>query len=123
MRDEAVSREVLGAAIEVHRALGPGLLERTYRRCLVHELGLRGLSALPEVPLDLTYKGLEIEGAYRMDVLVEGSVVVEIKAVDDVHEVHEAQLLTYLRLSGRRTGFILNFKKKRMRDGIHRRVL
>ena len=121
--DEGISRGVLGAAIEVHRQLGPGLLESSYRRCLFHELRLRGMGGLTEVPLPLAYKGLVIEGAYRMDLLVEDSVVIEVKAVDEVIDVHKAQLLTYLRLSGKQTGFILNFNKKTMKEGIVRRVL
>ncbi len=123
MLDEAVSKAVLGAAIEVHRALGPGLLESTYQRCLMHELELRGLVVLAEVPLGLVYKGLVVDGAYRIDLLVEDAVVVEVKAVESVLDVHEAQLLTYLRLSGRTTGFILNFGRKTMREGIVRRVV
>jgi len=123
MLDEGISRGVLGAAIEVHRQLGPGLLESSYRRCLFHELRLRGMGGLTEVPLPLAYKGLVIEGAYRMDLLVEDSVVIEVKAVDEVIDVHKAQLLTYLRLSGKQTGFILNFNKKTMKEGIVRRVL
>lgn len=123
LRDEEITEVVIGAAIEVHRQLGPGLLESVYRSCLRHELELRECVALPEVPLDLTYKGLLIENGYRMDLVVEGRVVVEVKTVEAVTDLHEAQLLTYLKLSGHRTGLLLNFKTRRLKDGILRRVL
>ncbi len=90
MLDEAVSKAVLGAAIEVHRALGPGLLESTYQRCLMHELELRGLVVLAEVPLGLVYKGLVVDGAYRIDLLVEDAVVVEVKDEEAVLDVVDA---------------------------------
>lgn len=91
---------VIGAAIEVHRALGPGLLEHAYQRCLVHELDLRGVPVRSQVDLDLQYKGLLVERAYRVDVLVADRLVVEVKATRTLTDVHRAQLLTYLRLTG-----------------------
>jgi len=121
--DEDITEVIIGAAIEVHRHLGPGLLESAYRRCLVHELRLRGVEVDSEVSIDMEYKGLRVAGAYRLDLLVADRVVVEIKAVDVVTPVHEAQLMTYLRLSGRRAGLILNFKVKLLREGITRRVV
>jgi GxxExxY protein len=121
--DEDITEVIIGAAIEVHRHLGPGLLESAYRRCLVHELRLRGVEVDSEVSIDMEYKGLRVAGAYRLDLLVADRVVVEIKAVDVVTPVHEAQLMTYLRLSGRRSGLILNFKVKLLREGITRRVV
>lgn len=123
LHDEAITESIIGAAIEVHRHLGPGLLESAYRHCLVHELRLRGLTAAAEVPIDLEYKGLRVPASYRLDLLVADRVVVEVKAVDQVTPVHEAQLLTYLRLSGHKAGLLLNFKVKLLRDGITRRVL
>jgi GxxExxY protein len=122
LHDEDITEAIIGAAIEVHRHLGPGLLESAYRRCLVHELRLRGVAAASEVSIDLEYKGLLVPASYRLDLLVADRVVVEIKAVDQVTPIHEAQLLTYLRLSGRKSGLLLNFKVKLLRDGITRRV-
>jgi GxxExxY protein len=122
LQDEELTKEILGAAIEVHRFLGPGLLENAYRRCLAHELGLRGLVAGAEVVLDLEYKGLVVPATYRLDLLVEDRVVVEVKTVDSLTALHRAQLLTYLRLSGTRIGLLLNFKVERMADGIRRVV-
>jgi GxxExxY protein len=123
LQDEALTDAIIGAAIEVHKHLGPGLLESAYRTCLVHELRLRDVIALPEVCLDLEYKGLIVPASYRLDLLVADRVVVETKAVEKVTPLHEAQLLTYMRLSGRRTGLILNFKVRMLKDGITRRVL
>ncbi len=122
LHDEELTRGILGAAIEVHRFLGPGLLESAYRRCLAHELGLRGLVAAAEVVLDLEYKGLVVPATYRLDLLVANRVVVEVKTVDTLTSLHHAQLLTYLRLSGKRTGLLLNFKVERLADGIRRVV-
>ena len=118
LHDEDITEVIIGAAIEVHRHLGPGLLESVYPRCLVHELRLRNVPVASEVALDLEYKG-----SYRLDLLVDNRVVVEIKAVDAVTPIHEAQLLTYLRLSGHSAGLLLNFKVKLLKDGITRRVL
>lgn len=103
--------------------MGPGLLESVYRDCLAHELSSLGLSVTTEVSLDLVYKDLLLPDSYRIDLLVEDRVVIEIKAVDRVLPVHEAQLLTYLKLSGLKTGLLLNFKVKMLKDGILRRVL
>ena len=123
LHDEALTEIIIGAAIEVRRHLGPGLLESAYRRCLVHELRLRDVSVASEVSLDLEYKGLLVPASYRIDLLVADRVIVEIKAVDTVTPIHEAQLLTYLRLAGRKAGLLLNFKVKLPKDGIMRRVL
>jgi len=120
---EELTERIIGSAIEVHRHLGPGLLESAYRRCLVHELRLREVPVASEVSLDLEYKGLLVPASYRLDLLVANLVIVEIKAVDRLNPIHEAQLLTYLRLSGRRAGLLLNFKVKLLKDGIKRRVL
>ncbi len=123
LRDEELTEVIIGAAIEVHRHLGPGLLESAYLQCLAHELRLRNVAVMSGVALDLEYKGLQVPSSYRLDLLVADRAVVELKAVDRVLPIHKAQLLTYLRLSGRRVGLLLNFKVKLMRDGIHRLVL
>ncbi len=116
-RGGRLSGDVIGAAIEVHRHLGPGLLESAYRRCLVHELRLRGHQVLTEVPLELAYKSLLVGSAYRVDVVVDGCLIVEVKAVAALLPVHEAQLLTYLRLSGKPLGLLLNFGVQLLKDG------
>lgn len=118
--DEKLARSVVDAAVEVHRALGPGLLESVYRKCLVKELNSRGVRVAEEVPLRAEYKGLVFDSAYRMDLLVEGRVVVELKTVEALQPVHPAQLLSYLRLSGRRLGLLLNFNVPLMKNGIRR---
>ncbi len=123
LRNEDMTGEVIGAAIEVHRALGPGLPESAYEACLAHELALRGVPCRRQVPLRIRYKDLEIDDAYRMDLVVRESIVVEVKAVDKVLPVHEAQLLTYLRMSGLHVGLLLNFEVEVLRDGIVRKVL
>jgi GxxExxY protein len=119
---EELGRKVIGAAIEVHRELGPGLLESSYERCLVHELNLRGTVAERQRPQPIYYKGLEIEEGYRIDVLVEGKIVLELKVVDELRGVHTAQLLTYLKLSGCRLGYLINFNVSVLKDGIKRLV-
>ena len=124
MLHEETTRAILGAAIEVHRHLGPGLLESTYRRCLIHELTLRELPVSSEVDLDLDYKGLHLKSAYRLDLLVADAVIIEIKAVESLSSIHRAQLVTYLRLAKRRVGLLLNFNVERLtRDGLVRVVL
>ncbi len=111
---------VIGAAIEVHRHLGPGLLESTYEACLVHELAQRGCTVEQQKPLPLVYKGIRLECGYRIDLLVDGLVVVEVKAVDDLAPIHTAQLLSYLRLSGCKVGLLINFNVEVLKDGIRR---
>ena len=118
-----LTHEVVGAAIEVHRHLGPGLLESSYRECLCHELSLRGVKFRREYKLPLDYKGVRMECAYRVDVLVADLVLVELKAVEALIPVHEAQLLTYLRLGGWKVGLLINFNVPVLKDGIRRRVL
>lgn len=109
MEFEPLSRELIGAAIEVHRALGPGLLESVYQRCLAIELDQRGIGYKREVRIPIRYRGRSVGDAYRVDFVVDESIVVEIKSVQRVEDIHRAQLLTYLRLTGLRTGFLLNF--------------
>ncbi|MBI4569523.1 MAG: GxxExxY protein [Planctomycetes bacterium] len=121
--NEDLTSAIIGAAIEVHRALGPGLLESAYQACFCHELTLRGMNFTAQLGLPLEYKGVKLDCGYRTDVIVEGKVVVEIKAVEAVAPVHQAQLLTYLRLTGCRVGLLLNFFVPVMKDGVFRRVL
>lgn len=118
-----ITRAVIGAAIEVHRALGPGLLESAYEECLCRELALRQIPFERQIPLLLAYKDVRLECGYRLDLLVCGKVVVEIKAVDEILPVHEAQLLTYMKLGGWRIGLLINFNVKVLKDGIRRRIL
>ena len=120
--ENEVAHSVIGAALEVHRALGPGLLETAYGTCLCRELALMGLVYETEVPITVQYKGEVISVAYRADLLVEHCVLVELKAVDRVSPVHKAQLLTYLRMTGRRLGILINFNSILLKDGIFRLV-
>ena len=120
---EALSNAIIAAAIEVHRALGPGLLESAYMRCLEHELKLRGVTIRREVDLPVVFKGVCLECGYRMDFVVEEKIVVEVKAVESLAPIHEAQLMTYLRLSGIRVGLLINFNTTVLKNGIVRRVL
>jgi GxxExxY protein len=113
-----LSHRVIGCAIEVHRVLGPGLLESTYRRALEHELKLHGLAVATEQPLPIVYKGLRIEGAFRIDLLVAAEIIVEIKCVATFTEAHHAQILTYLKLTGLKTGYLMNFTQPRLMDGL-----
>ena len=119
---QELTGQILGAAIEVHKQLGPGLLESTYQACLCHELELRGISFECQKPLPLEYKGIKLECGYRIDLLVAGLVVVEIKSVEALAPIHEAQLLTYLKLTGIKVGFLINFKVVVLKQGIRRLV-
>jgi GxxExxY protein len=118
-----LSRKIIGAAIEVHRHLGPGLLENAYETCLCRELELQGIPFQYQHPVDLEYKGITVSAAYRIDLLVTDLVVIEIKSVEKLEPVHEAQLLTYLRLYKRWLGLLINFNVPVLKDGIKRRVL
>ena len=120
---EQITEGILGAAIEVHGALGPGLLESAYEECLAHEMGLREIEFQRQVPLPISYKGILLDCGYRMDFVVEVAVVVELKCVEKILPIHEAQLLKYLRLSQMRVGLLLNFNAPVLRDGIVRRIL
>ena len=115
--------EVIGASIEIHRSLGPGLLESAYKECLCRELILRNIPFEREWPLPLEYKGIRLECGYRVDIVVSGVVAVEIKSVAVLAPVHEAQLLTYLRLGGWRVGLLINLNVVLLKDGIHRKIL
>ena len=118
-----LTREIIGAAIEVHRHLGPGLLESAYQQCLARELTLRDIPYRREWPLPLEYKGLRMKCGYRVDFLVADSVVVEIKSVDAIAPVHQAQLLTYMRIGGWKVGLLINFNVLVLKTGLRRKVL
>jgi GxxExxY protein len=120
--DVVLSGQVISAAIEVHRALGPGLLESTYQACLCHELTLRGLGWVQQREISLQYKGVRLHSAYRIDLLVEGRLVVEVKAIEAVTPIHHAQLLTYLKLLHLRFGLLINFNVGILARGVRRVV-
>lgn len=122
-KENRISKIILDAAFEVHSALGPGLLESSYKECLVYELHNRGCKVEVEKALPLIYKDIKLDIGYRLDILVDDLVVVELKNVDAFNEVHLAQIITYLRLSERKLGLLLNFKVKSLKDGIKRVVL
>ena len=122
MSDE-LTEKVIGAAIEVHRSLGPGLLESAYQECLCRELSLRRIPYVRQLVLPAEYKGVRLACSYRLDLLVDSAVVVEIKAVAAIEPVHKAQLLTYMRLGGWRIGLLLNFNVPALRSGIRRAIL
>jgi len=123
MHVNQITQSVIGAAIEVHRALGPGLLESAYSQCLAREFESRGIPFERERPLPLAYKGLRLDCGYRTDFLVAGQVVVEVKAIEALAPIHEAQLLTYLRIGGWKVGLLINFNVLVLKEGIRRRVL
>lgn len=118
-----LTESIIGAAIEVHSVLGPGLLESTYEDCLCRELQLRGLRFRCQVSIPVEYKGRVVDNAYRIDLIVEETVVVELKAVEQLMPIHEAQLLTYLKLSRKQVGLLINFCVPKLKNGIVRRVL
>jgi len=118
-----LSYEVIGAALEVHCMLGPGLLESSYRKCLYRELFIRHIPFRKEWPLPLNYKGLRLDCGYRMDVVVARQIVVEVKSVEALAPIHEAQLLTYLKIGGYRLGLLMNFNVVVLKDGIRRKIL
>ena len=122
MNESELSGDVIGAAMEVHRVLGPGLLESAYERALEHELHLRGFAVERQLAVPLAYKGQSLGDAFRLDLLVEHRLVVEIKAVEVLLPVHESQLLTYLRLAEKRFGLLLNFNVRSLKDGVKRVV-
>jgi GxxExxY protein len=119
---DRITLAIIKAAIEVHRVLGPGLLENLYRECLVFELSERGLKVIADEPIPIFYKGRPLNGKYKIDLLVEDAVVVELKAVEAVLPVHCAQVLTYLRLTEKRVGLLMNFNVSYLRQGVRRIV-
>jgi GxxExxY protein len=120
---ESSGKKIVDAAFAVHSNLGPGLLENIYEMCLAHELAKRGLDVLRQVKLPVVYDGVQFEDGLRLDMLVQNAIIIEIKAVDTLLPVHKAQVLSYLRLSRHRLGFLINFHVPLIRDGIHRIVL
>lgn len=123
MKNEEITNAIIASAIEVHRELGPGLLETTYEICLAHELARSGHDAVRQLHLPVVYKGVELDAGYRIDLLVDRLVVVEVKATSRIEAIHQAQLLSYLRLSGHQVGLLLNFNVRQMREGIKRLVM
>ena len=120
---EGLTRKILACAFEVHRVLGPGLLESTYRACLLREMGERGLEAREEVPIAISYRGRQLDAGYRADLIVDEAVLVELKAVERLLPIHEAQTLTYLKHARLRVALLLNFNVARLTSGIRRFIL
>lgn len=118
-----ITDHIIGAAIKVHRTLGPGLLESAYQACLTHELVLNGHQVEREVEIPICYRGLNISPGYRADLIVDSSVLVEVKAVERLHPIHQAQVMTYLRARGLRTGLLINFNVQLLKDGLRRLLL
>ncbi len=120
MKKDPFTGKVIGCAIEVHRFLGPGLLESTYQQCLAHELHLNGIAFKLEHPLPVEYKAITLDCGYRIDILAENRLIIELKAVEEIKGIHKAQLLTYMKLSGIDTGLLINFNVERLKEGIQR---
>jgi GxxExxY protein len=120
---DTTTERIIGAAIEVHKVLGPGLMESAYEECLCRELALRGIGVERQLQLPVEYKGVRLDCGYRIDLLVERSVVVEIKSLPSIERIHDAELLTYLRLGGWKLGLLINFNVAILKDGIRRRIL
>jgi GxxExxY protein len=119
-RHDALTEEIIGSAIAVHRELGPGLLESTYEVCLLHELANRGLAVERQKDFPVQYRNVKLDCGYRIDILVEGKIIIELKAVEKLMPIHHAQLITYLKLSGCRIGLLINFNELRLKEGIRR---
>jgi GxxExxY protein len=120
MTENEISKKIIGAAIEVHKQLGPGLLESSYEVCLAYELKQLGLTVQTQVALPVVYKEVKLEAGYRIDILVENKVIIEIKAVDSLADIHTAQLLTYLKLKDLKLGLLINFNSVKVIDGVKR---
>ncbi len=118
-----LSYAIIGCAFKVHTQLGPGLLESTYEICLLHELSKANLTAIRQVPLPVIYDGIKLDAGYRIDLLVEDKVIVEVKSVDLLIPIHQAQLMTYMKLSGKQLGLLINFNVQDLKTGIKRMVL
>jgi len=123
MEFDDLSNRVIGCAIDVHRELGPGLLKSTYGQCLAHELKLNGSSFQLQYPQPVEYKGIRLDCGYRTDMLIEDELIVELKAVEEIKGIHEAHLLTYMKLAGIKTGLLMNFNVTKLKNGIKRYVL
>lgn len=120
---EKVATETIDAVYKVHKTLGPGLLESVYEKCVAYELSKRGLTVQTQIPMPVVYEEVKLDAGLRLDMLVEDQLILELKSVETMHPVFEAQLLTYLKLSGRRLGFLINFNVPLIKDGIKRFVL
>ena len=118
MEFDDLSNRVIGCALEVHREMGPGLLESTYEQCLAHELKLNGIGFKLQHPQPVEYRGVRLDCGYRTDLLIEDSLIIELKSVEQIKGIHEAQLLTYMKLAGIKTGLLMNFNVRRLKDGI-----
>ncbi|MBU1169362.1 MAG: GxxExxY protein [Proteobacteria bacterium] len=118
-----LSNSVIGCAINVHRDLGPGLLESSYEQCLAHELSLNGIVFKRQHPMPITYKGIKLDCGYKVDLLVNDSLIIELKSVEKIKNIHRAQLLTYMKLAAVKTGLLMNFNVVKIKDGIKRMVL
>jgi len=123
MEFDKYSKQVIGCAIEVHKTLGPGLLESTYEQCLAHELRLAGLSFELQKSIPVKYKNVKLDCGYRLDLFIENSLIVELKSISKLQKIHEAQLLTYMKLANVKTGLLINFNELRLKDGLKRFVL
>jgi len=123
VRFSALSNRVIGCAIAVHRELGPGLLESTYEQCLAHELNLNNMRFKRQHPLPVLYKGIQLDCGYRVDMLVEDQIILELKSVEEIKGIHEAQLLTYMKLAEIKQGFLINFNVRRLKEGLKSFVL
>ena len=123
MEFDDLSNRVIGCAIEVHRELGPGLLESTYEQCLAHELRRNGIPFQLQYPQPVKYKDIRLDCGYRIDILVENRLILELKSVEEIKGIHEAQLLTYMKLAGVKIGLLINFNHTKLKDGIKRFVL
>ncbi|MBK5214597.1 MAG: GxxExxY protein [Flavobacteriaceae bacterium] len=120
MTENEISSKIIGACVEVHRVLGPGLLESAYEVCLTHELRERGLEIKSQVPLPVIYKGIKLDAGYRIDMVVENKVLIEIKSVESLAPIHTAQILTYLKLKNMKLGLLINFNEVKVVNGIRR---
>ena len=123
MNFDQLSNKIIGCAIEVHKVLGPGLLESTYEQCLAHEFKLNKIPYKLQCPVPVEYKGIQLESGFRADVIVDQQIILELKSVSEIADIHKAQLLTYMKLSKIKTGFIFNFNVQLLRDGLSRFVL
>ena len=118
-----LTEAIIGAAMGVHRVLGPGLLESTYEMCLCRELAIRGIPFERQLPIPVEYKGVKLDCGYRADIVVDGTILLEIKAIDSLLPIHDAQLLSYLKLGGWKIGLLINFNVELLKNGLRRRVL
>ena len=123
MKDNELTAKVIGCAIEVHKILGPGLLESTYEQCLARELSLSGINLKIQTPVPVEYKGTRLDCGYRIDMLIEESLILELKSVEKIAEIHKAQLLTYMKLAKIKVGLLINFNVKLLKNGIERFIL